>query len=199
MNIGQYFILSLMLTSQLGECRSTSISAELEIIADISSQLIERREVRVQLYQDTRTLVWNRTDKSFVDAYFDYFIEVNDDAALSSNISYLVGLRDINLSCNSRVKNSYYSGVDISRKAGFGKIDVRWGNGALSTFSNVGPQNDLSSPQGALQPVYSNYYQKMVPGGNGTLEVQFPLLTSEVADGGANCRGGAVVMFYGDI
>lgn len=184
---------------QAAIARNPSVTANLEVSAQIDIAKPVSPGVSVDVNDSQIVLYWNDADKSFISPRFNYNIYLDAASGTVSSTSYKVGVRDVQLNCSTTSGHYHYSGIDQARVTGFGNASVRWQNGADSTISAVGQGGDVKSPAGTMQVRFSQAFGRDVPSASGSIEFQFPLLNRERSDGGADCKGGAILMFYGEL
>ncbi|HEH9402170.1 TPA: hypothetical protein SIA35_004290 [Aeromonas sobria] len=186
--------------SQAAIARNQSVSVNLDVFANVDIARPVSPGVSVTVNSTLVPLFWNATEKTFISPRFNYLIHLDASAGVAQQASYHVGLRDVHLNCATSTGNYQYSGIDNSRVSGFGNATVQWQKGgADATISAVGQSGDVKSPPGTMQAMFSPEFNRDVPGASGSVTFQFPLLTREVVDGGADCVGGALLMFYGEL
>ncbi|WP_421215147.1 hypothetical protein [Aeromonas jandaei] len=178
--------------------RNSSVTKQLTISADINIAAKTAPGIAVKVIQPQVRLNWDGVGKSFVDRKFDYLVYL-DGSAVEATTRYRIGLRDINLNCATIGSNYHYSGIDASRVNGFATPAVNWANGTQATIGSIGVAGDVTSPVNSMSMMYSSEFGRDVPTGHGSILFRFPLLTREVGDGGADCSGGAILMFYGEL
>ncbi|MCQ4054430.1 hypothetical protein [Aeromonas sp. SG16] len=178
--------------------RNASVTKQLVISADINIAAKVAPGIAVTLMEQQVRLNWDSVGKSFVDRRFAYHVYL-DSTAAEATTRYSIGVRDINLNCATKGGNYHYSGIDPSRAGGFDKPVVRWSNGTQATIGSVGQAGDVKSPASTMSMLYSTEFGRDVPSAHGSISFRFPLLTREVVDGGADCTGGAILMFYGEL
>lgn len=172
--------------------KSLVISAEINIAAKVSPG------IAVKFVEPQVRLNWDGAGKSFIDRRFNYYVYL-DGSAVEATTRYSIGVRDINLNCATKGANYQYSGIDATRAGGFEKPLVTWSSGAPATINSTQVSGDVKSPAGRMSMIYSSEFGRDVPGDHGSILFRFPLLTRELADGGADCTGGAILMFYGEL
>lgn len=178
--------------------RNPSVTKSLVISANINVASKVAPGIAVTFMESQVRLNWDGVGKSFIDRQFVYRVYL-DAMTADETTRYSIGVRDINLDCVTRRGNYHYSGIDSTRVGGFDNPIVRWSNGAQTSISDVGLSGDVKSPAGSMSMLYSAEFGRDVPGTQGSISFRFPLLTREVTDGGADCTGGAILMFYGEL
>ncbi|WP_322862597.1 hypothetical protein [Aeromonas allosaccharophila] len=179
--------------------RHPSISKELRLYADISIASDAGSPVDVTMYNKSASLVWDANDVSFRSVRFDYSIVIDafqltppSDSTLRM-VKYVVGLRDINLSCSTAAGFTNYQRIDASRVLGFGNVLILWGDGTEGRFNVLG--DNVASPEGIFHLARNEVLGRQIAIADGAISIQFPLLSNEVQAGGADCRGGALFLF----
>ncbi|WP_429220217.1 hypothetical protein [Aeromonas veronii] len=178
--------------------RNESVTKQFVISADINIAAKVAPGIAVTVSEPQIRLNWDQVGKSFIDRKFDYLVYIDGPAA-QTTAHYNIGVRDINLNCATKSNNYHYNDIDPNRVDGFASPVVRWSNGSQTTIDSIGPAGDVKSPENSMSMMYSSEFGRDVPSAQGSISFRFPLLTREVTDGGADCMGGAILMFYGEL
>ncbi|MFB2701491.1 hypothetical protein [Aeromonas veronii] len=194
-----FFLVLVPFFSGANIMRHPSISKELRLYADINVASDAGSSVDVTMYNKSASLVWDENDISFRNVRFDYSIAIDafqldlpSDSTLRE-VKYVVGLRDINLSCSTEAGFTNYQRVDDTRVSGFGDVSVLWRNGDEGRFSVLGA--DVISPGGLFHLAHNEVLGRQIAIADGAISIQFPRLSNELQAGGADCKGGALFLF----
>ena len=196
-----WLIIITLLSSEVSAAipRNPSVQVPLEVSAVLDINQAVSPGISVAMNQNQVFLNWNNVDKSFVNAQFRYNVYLDADQSAASRAKYKVGLRDVNLICSTKQGQYLYRNINANRVNGFGDVSVVWQDGSQTSITTVGQAGDVTSPANGMHLMFSPEFNREVPGSSGTIQFQFPLLDRELEDSGADCIGGALLMFYGEL
>jgi hypothetical protein len=177
-------------------------------LSAVIDPIVTNQEIYVSVDRNLDfNLTWNASDKSFYDVAFRYRIEIEGKPGGTLELEqYKIGLRDISLACTKEGKKpTLYNVIDNTRKNGFiVTADMNRSDSNHSelraNYDYIGQNLPQTTPTVSMvRREYSPYFQKEVAVGNGALTVKFPILTTELGYGGAQCQGGGAVMFFSEL
>lgn len=190
-------LLCLVVSSAAAYNRVPTITKSIEIGARINVSLPVAPGLYIDVPQRYIPLTWNEGLKRFNDFsfQFDAWLNVTPGNLIASGVN--VSIRDVQMNCQTRTGNYYYYGLrgdQTGSGASYYRASVLVAGGNIPEWDRI---NEIVLIPGSL--LQNNAWQQdagqELPWVRGRIQFEPPQMLRERADGGADCRGGALVMF----
>ncbi|EEK2702877.1 hypothetical protein S479_22420 [Salmonella enterica subsp. enterica serovar Newport] len=178
---------------------ATKINKTLLINATIPVSKVTNYNINVVLSQTPNfRLQWSEKNESFDDVNIGFIMAIDSPLNNINKLSYKIGVRSLFLACNSQIRKSIYNGIDSTGKTGYKNVQLIQSDSTYEIISS-NAKDDVSSNPNYNYATLDPSTNKDAIGSSGSIKIKFPILSNELKDGGANCYGGAVLIFYGAI